>query len=125
MSKQLIPISQASTLLTLNKGKYDLFICGGYFYHNNGSFHLRIVNVLNKQKIPIESARRSRGNHGGTLRTVQYGAFQLPADGEYEIRIENPNDLIVKRSMLFSVNLFLPAIPTSEVFIVVRRNYYA
>lgn len=125
MSEHYIPISQASTLLTLNKGKYDLFISGGYFYHNNGSFRVRISNVLNNQKIPIESTRRRKGNHNGTLRTAQYGAFQLPSDGEYVIRIENPNDLIVKRSMLFSVNLFLPAIPANKVFIVVRRNYYA
>ncbi|SFU65406.1 hypothetical protein SAMN05216480_111123 [Pustulibacterium marinum] len=87
-------------------GQYTLSIIGGGFVGNTSNFHIS-VKTKDHQKIVDyeENFMRPRFRKNGKI-GVEYLQFKISDSGLYKVEIENPEDLIVKKSIVKTKQFF-------------------
>ncbi len=103
------------------KGQFDLFIIGGFFIKANQNFKINIFNNDTNEQIILRKKCINFKFIDGK-RALNYFDFKIETQGNYEISIENFDDLIVKKSMLWSKRIFQRAIDLNKIEIMIERK---
>ena len=92
--------------LILQPGFYNVFITGGFHVNYYNGFIIKLQSLENNQRIKMIFTRQVRSFEQGQ-RAVKCFRFELITEGKYELVINNPNDLTIKKSIFFPMNWFV------------------
>ena len=94
----------------LKQGKYGIWIIGGKSVDLNG-FQVMITNTETKEKIQVhEYSSKLRMRHG-----IRCWYFDVKDNSVCEIVFRNPEHLVLRKSMLFTLRLFHKKIPLKTI----------
>lgn len=90
----------------INPGLYSFCIIGGGYVHNSEGFKTLISNVGSQKSIDLEENIIKPRFRKNWKMGVEYLQFKINNIGNYKIEIQNPEKLIVKKSMLKTKQIF-------------------
>lgn len=94
-----IPLLQDETILDLGKGKYKIYALGGHDIELKPSFNIEIININDSEHIVMKETTRIRG-HKNKKKSIRIYSFRIEKNGSYIFKINNPESLILKNSIL-------------------------
>lgn len=115
-----INMYQYSTEVNFDVGSYDVFITGGYTVKLTKDFHITIQNIESKEFLKLKFTHRTITYVYN--RAVYYLNFVVESKGNYEVLIFNPDKVVIKRSMLTSLNWISSPISNSKKNIVIVNS---
>ena len=117
-----INLFQEETTLNLVKGKYDLYFLGGYDVLNEGDFIIGLFDLEMSNQVKFEFSTRVRTRINGQ-RGVKYFSFEIGLSDDYLLLIQRPNDLVIKKSLLWSLNLFQSSVESKDKNVFIEKAY--
>ncbi len=107
-------------VFTLSKGKYDIYLSGGYSVSLSNDFEVIIGDSITSEKIPLKTTTRFRSRVNGT-KAVKLFRIDISKSGSYNVDIIKPEGVVVKKSMLILKNLILGLPKKSEINLIIQR----
>lgn len=110
-------------VLSFNEiGTYSIAFIGGGYMKVRNDFTLNLSSLRGNKRVNAEINNiKFRLKYKGTL-GVEFYTFSIDEIGEYILRVGNFDSLIMKSSMLSSVQLFQKPINISEIEIVLKKS---
>lgn len=106
----------------IRPGLFTLSIVGGGFVDNSGSFRVLVKRKDNQKVIDLkENFMKPRFSKNWKI-GVEYLQFNISHPGLYKVEIENAEDLVVKKSMLKTKQVFQSPLPVENIEISIRET---
>lgn len=94
-----INIFEKSDLVVhLQKGVYDIYVSGGYYIFLNG-FKVSLSSIGTSEIILLNPTLKIRSRINGA-KTVRFFRMEIVKSDNYLVKIWNPQELVIKKSML-------------------------
>lgn len=110
------------SVITLLKGTYTIYLSGGHSVSFGIGFQVIIRNSVTLEKIPLKSIIKVRWKLNGA-KTIMLFTMEIPDSNNYLVEILNPDELVIKKSILRFKNLFLGLPNKSEINLMIERSY--
>lgn len=109
------------TEILLNEGSYNLYFTGGFNLELLRGFQIMLQNMESRELVKLNKTLRIRSYENGQ-KAVKYWNFEIKLKGNYEVLILNPDQVVVKKSMLLSLNWILSPPKKNEKNIIISKN---
>jgi|GEM_PF-4659455 len=113
--------SKPSAVLTLSKGIHIIYLSGGHSVSFGIGFQVNIRNSVTLKKIPLNSTKKVRGKLNGA-KTIMLFTMEIPHSNNYIVEFLNPDELVIKKSILGFRNLFLGLPNKSEINLIIEQS---
>jgi hypothetical protein len=124
-SKEIIgfPLNELEKEFEIIKpGLFTLCIIGGGYVNNTGSFRALVKRKENQKVIDLkENFMKPRFRKNWKM-GVEYLQFKISNSGLYNVEIENAEDLIVKKSMLKTKQIFQSRLPIENIEVSIKET---
>jgi hypothetical protein len=90
--------------------KYTITIISGYKIIKKGNFKISLINKTTGEHIEIKERRFKITTCWGNKRAIKYYEFLIPQEAEYNLLLENIDDLKLNKSNLIISSLIFPRI---------------
>jgi hypothetical protein len=114
--EEVYHLSDSPIVTALSPGKYCVSVLGGKSVILN-NFRVLINYAGTKDKLPVNLYKRSIRTTNG----VRCFHFEIEEYAEYEMVFRNPEELAVRKSLLFFMRFFQDDIPPKEIEIGVEK----
>lgn len=105
-----------------NAGLFTLCIIGGGYVNNSGSFRVQIKGKDNQRTVYLKENFIKPKFRKNWKMGVEYLQFNISNYGLYKVEIGNPEDLIVKKSMLKIKRMFQSPLPIENIEILIKET---
>lgn len=99
MLSKPINIHSEPSILQLNKGKYHVYVLGGW-YVDELLFFIRLKNVITENLIEVKNTKWGVQSFEHGKRAKRCYEFEIIEPGKYELGFLNPETLMVKKNNL-------------------------
>lgn len=93
-------------LKILNEGIYNFYFLGGFYLDVGNRFSLTIINSITKEKVGFKEKFPKANSYKLGKRAVLYCQINFVKSGEYELILEEIEDIEIRNSRLLILNLF-------------------
>lgn len=105
---------QSSHDIQLTPGLHHVYVSGGYSVSLKPGFRIELRETTTSKIIPLVHTTKIRDRIDGK-RVVRLFRFEIENTGNYTVRIQNPEQLTVKRSRLMSLNWLLGEVERAQI----------
>ncbi len=106
----------------INIGLFTFSVLGGGYVNNSGNFLATIKSKDNQKRIDLkENYIKTRFRKNWKI-GVEFLQFKISNTGFYKVEIKNPEDLIVKKSMLKIKQIFQSPLPVENIEILIKET---
>ena len=111
-----------SSVINLRKGTYTIYLSGGHSVSFGIGFQVIIRNSITLEKMPLKPTKKFRGKLNGA-KTIKFFTMEIRDSNNYLVEILNPDELVIKKSILGFKNLFLGLPDKSEINLIIERSF--
>jgi len=103
-------------------GLFTICIIGGGYLNNNDNFRILVKSKENQKVIDLkENCIKPRFRRNCKI-GIEYRQFSISDSGIYKVEIENVKDLIVKKSMLKTKQIFQSPLPIKNIEVLIKET---
>jgi hypothetical protein len=110
-----------NSVVTLQEGRYDIYLSGGSYVSFGMGSHITIRNMNTDEKITLKPTMKIRSRING-FKSVKLFSIDVPKSDDYNVEISFPGNIEVKKSMLSSLNLLMGAPKKSDINLIIQRR---
>jgi uncharacterized protein YfbU (UPF0304 family) len=115
-------INNDTSTIELYPGLFNVFFIGGFYVKLNKDFKIDIINTATNEKIAINEKFLKFKTYKNGIKAINYFNFIIQVKGNYTITVNNFEDLVAKKSMLWSKRIFQKTIDLDNLEILIEHE---